>query len=124
MKEIGKCTRSNKINSNFWTNSQGKPLCRYYSLLQDLGETGLLFLIKPPDQKIYIMYHKLMTIVNLVYIFCTTELSRISPKFKYINIIKVHMIKFPECSFWKALTISIGRTNFLNISMVKPDNYK
>ena len=50
------------------------------------------FSLNPPAKKVYIMHHKLMTVVNLLDIFCTTELSLISPNFRYIDEIKVHAI--------------------------------
>ena len=50
------------------------------------------FLLNPPAQKVYITRYKAMTIANLVDIFCITELSLMSPNFKYIDVVKIHKI--------------------------------
>ena len=50
------------------------------------------FLLKPPAQRVYKTHNKAMMVANLVDILCTTDLSLISTKFKYIDVIKVHTI--------------------------------
>ena len=41
IKDIGQCTRSNKINGYFGQNVKEQTLCRSYRPLQHVGKVGL-----------------------------------------------------------------------------------
>ena len=76
-----------------------KTLCRYYRTLPHVRKISLNltyryshFSLNPPSQKFYITHNKATKIANLVDLFYMTESSLISPKFNYIDVIKVHMI--------------------------------
>ena len=75
IKDIGKCTRSNKINGNFGKNAREQTMCKSYRLLQHVGNMGLNinirlnpFKLNPPAQKVYITHNEAMKIENLEYI--------------------------------------------------------
>ena len=98
IKDKGKCTGSNKIHSNFGGVSKELTMCVSYRPLPHIGKISLNLtycksvFTKPTILEGLYNSQKIYGDRELSRYFFTTELSLISPKFKYIYLIKFHKI--------------------------------
>ena len=98
IKYKGKCTRSNKTHINFGKIAKELTLCVSYRPLPHVGKIGLNLtycksvLTKPTILEGLYNSQQIDGDRELSRYFFTTELSLISPKFKYIYLIKFHTI--------------------------------